>query len=140
MKTTTTRAFRLEHLNSYSPTDFENFADYFLYLHLNSSVQWIHVLGGIGPLLLLPWVITALLSFNPWPFVLFSLVFYGAGFASHWLYDGLVSKTVTSFWASYACVLRLNLHVLNRRIKQDEFDFMQKYPQVMWVYLAEESK
>lgn len=137
MKTTTSRAFRLKHLNSYGPDDFESFADYFMYLHLNSGVQWIHVLGGVGTLLLLPWALSALLAYNPWPFVLFSVLFYGAGFASHWLWDGLISKTVSSFWASYACVLTLNLRVLTRQIKQDEATFMQKYPQVMWVYLTE---
>ncbi len=138
MKVTTSRAFRAQHLYDYRPDDFENFADYFFYLHLNHHVQWIHVIGAVGGALLFP--ITLWLAYTQHqfvPFILAAALYYGAGFASHWTGDGIVSKTAASFWASYACVLKLIGQILTGKISQAEQAFMKKYPQVMWVYLAD---
>lgn len=138
MKVTTTRAFRRHYLNSYSVADFDTFEDYFLYLHLNPRVQWIHVLGGIAVLPLFPWVVyQGVHLWDPWPFLLFSLWFYGAGFASHWLGDGLISKTVKDFGPSYLYVIALNFRVVMGFQAAEEARWLSRYPHMRWVYQAE---
>jgi hypothetical protein len=137
-KTTTSRAFRKKNLNRYTVYDFDNFEDYFLYLHLNPQIQWIHVLGGVAIVPVFPWVIYALVHLHqPLPFVLFSLVFYGAGFLSHWTGDGQISKTVKAFGPSYLYVILLNFRVITGSQKAYEARFMARYPHTLWVYQSE---
>ncbi len=137
-KTTTSRAFRKKNLNRYTVYDFDNFEDYFLYLHLNPQIQWIHVLGGVAIVPVFPWVIYALIHLHqPLPFVLFSLVFYGAGFLSHWTGDGQISKTVKAFGPSYLYVILLNFRVITGNQKAYEARFMTRYPHTLWVYQSE---
>lgn len=138
MKVTTSRAFRSKYLYSYTPADFANFEDYFFYLHLNNHVQWIHVIGAVGGALMFPPTLWLAYSQHQYlPFILAAAIYYGAGFVSHWTGDGSVSKTAASFWASYACVLKLIGRILTGKIARHEQAFMQKYPHVMWVYLAD---
>ncbi|MBT9545317.1 MAG: hypothetical protein IV090_08010 [Candidatus Sericytochromatia bacterium] len=137
-KTTTSRAFRKKNLNRYTVYDFDNFEDYFLYLHLNPQIQWIHVLGGVAIVPVFPWVIYALIHLHqPLPFVLFSLVFYGAGFISHWTGDGQISKTVKAFGPSYLYVILLNFRIITGSQKAYEARFMARYPHTLWVYQSE---
>ncbi|MGE3726090.1 MAG: hypothetical protein AB7I41_11100, partial [Candidatus Sericytochromatia bacterium] len=136
-KTTTSRSFRKKHLNHYRVYDFENFEDYFLYLHLNPQVQLIHVLGGVAIVPVFPWVIYALIHLHqPLPFLFFSLVFYGAGFLSHWTGDGQISKTVKAFGPSYLYVILLNFRVITGQQSAYEARFKQRYPHTLWVYQA----
>ena len=138
MQVTTSRAFRRHYLNTYSVADFDTFEDYFLYLHLNPRVQWIHVLGGIAVLPLFPWVVyQGVHLWNPLPFLLFSLWFYGAGFASHWLGDGLISKTVKDFGPSYLYVIALNFRVVMGLQAAEEARWLSSYPHMRWVYQAD---
>ncbi len=134
MKVTTSRRFRRAHLNDYGVEDFESFADYFFYLHLNSRTQLIHTLGCFLPLFFLPWSLKQLLHKRPTPLLMVSAVFYGAGFASHWTEDGLVSETVKNFGPAYKEVLLLNWRFMTGRLKPYEDAFARKYPHVMWVY------
>lgn len=138
MQVTTSRAFRQHYLNTYTVSDFDSFEDYFMYLHLNRSVQWVHVIGGVLAVPLAPWTVYVLATqFNPVPFLLFSLVFYGAGFASHWSGDGQISKTVKDFGPAYLYVLLLNFRVVMGLIDDYEARFRERYPDVLWVYLRE---
>lgn len=136
-KTTTSRAFRKKNLNRYTVYDFDHFEDYFLYLHLNPQIQSIHVWGGVAIVPVFPWVIYALIHLHqPLPFVLFSLIFYGAGFISHWTGDGQISKTVKAFGPSYLYVILLNFRVITGSQKAYEARFMARYPHTLWVYQA----
>ncbi len=138
MKTTTTRAWRRTHLNQYRVFDFDTFADYFLYLHLNSHVVRLHVLSGVAPVPALPWCVYALVhQHNPLPFLLFSLWFYGLGFISHWLGDGIISKTVKDFGPAYLEVILLNFRAIMGLQPLVEYRFCQRYPQVLQVYRQE---
>lgn len=135
MKSTTSRAFRQVHLHHYGPEDFDSFSDYFLYLHLNPRVQVIHALGYWLSLPFLPWSIKKIWQEkNPWPFLGLSALFYGAGFAAHWTEDGQVSKTITSFFATYREAIVMNWRVVSGSQKSYEQAFMQKYPHVLWVF------
>lgn len=134
-KTTTSRAFRKEHLNHYRVYDFDSFEDYFLYLHLNPHIQVIHVLGGVAIVPVFPWVLYSLIHLHqPLPFVLFSLAFYGAGFLSHWTGDGQISKTVKAFGPSYLYVILLNFRVITGSQSAYEARFLARYPHTRWVY------
>lgn len=138
MKSTTARAFRQKHLHHYGPADFENFSDYFLYLHLNPRVQVIHAFGYWLALPFLPWGIKKLWrEKNPWPFLGLSALFYGSGFVAHWTEDGQISKTITSFFATYREAIIMNWRVVNGSQKGYEHAFMQKYPHVLWIFFKD---
>jgi len=141
MKVTTSRRFRQQHLNDYTVDDFDNFSDYFFYLHLNHRTQFIHTVGCVFPLLFLPWSLKKMLKERkPLALTTVSALFYGAGFVSHWSEDGLVSKTVQNFGPAYKEVLLLNWRFMTRTLAKHEQAFIKKYPHVLWVYDASRSK
>lgn len=135
MKVNTSRQFRKKHLNDYHFYDFENFEDYFLYLHLNTRVQWVHLLGALVSVPLLPWSLYVLFyQYNPLPFLAYTAIFYGAGFSIHWASDGLISKTVASFGPSFFYVMILNFRLFTGTMASYEAQYIQKYPHTLWVY------
>jgi hypothetical protein len=98
-------------------------------------VQVIHALGYWLSLPFIPWGIkTFWKDKNPWPFLGLSALFYGAGFAAHWTEDGQVSKTITSFFATYREAIVLNWRVISGSQKAYDKAFMKKYPHVLWVF------
>lgn len=134
-KIVTSRAFRQHHLHRYGAEDFDTFSEYFLYLHLNPRVQFLHALGYWVSLPFFPWSLKKLWKEkNPWPFLGLSALFYGTGFAAHWTEDGQVSKTITSFFPTYREALIMNWRVLNGSQKNHEEAFKKKYPHVLWVF------
>jgi hypothetical protein len=138
MKTTTTLAFRRRYLYTYALKDFENYEDYFLYLHLNSRTQLLHALGTIIGMLMFPWAVYRLfIAFDVLPSVLYVAAYYGSGYISHILCDGKVSKTVGQPTLAYFWVTTMNFKFLMGLIGEDEKAFMKKYPHVLWVYSAE---
>lgn len=139
MKATTSRAFRRKYINTYLFYDFDNFEDYFLYLHLNSKTQWMHFWGALIAAPMLPWgVATLLYQFNPWPFLIYTLLFYGSGFASHWLMDGKISETTPDYGPSYFYVIVINFKILAGNLKEYEANYRKRYPHTLWVYLKEQ--
>lgn len=134
MKTTTSRAFRRKHINTYQYADFDNFEDYFLYLHLNDSVQWMHFLGAFLGIPFLPWAVYTLYHGNIWPFVFYTALFYGSGFSSHWLCEGKISRTTPDYGPSYFYVININFRLLTGQLKKYENAYLQKYPHTLWVY------
>lgn len=140
MQTTTTRAFRRAHINTYSEADFACFEDYFFYLHLNPHVLWAHAWGSSLGLGLMLWGVYALIAWHQLLWLpLGGLIFWGVGFASHWTGDGAISATGKSFWASYGAVLRLIADTFSGRIAAREAAFAARYPQVLWIYDAAEA-
>ncbi len=137
MKTTTSRAFRQKHLNSYTVDDFDNFQDYFFYLHLNRRTQIWHTLGFFlgGPLI--PWGLKQALKKKFWPVIIATSLFYGFGYVSHWTEDGQISSTVKNFWPSYWGGILLALRFAMGRMPYHERRFIEKYPHVLWVYQQE---
>lgn len=115
------------------PDRFETYEDYFYYLHLNWHVRLMHLVGMIGGLLLLPY---ALYTLKWWTFVLYFILFYGFGYISHWLFDGVVSRTAAEApWGSFIYATKINLMCLRPSyVKKLDQDFYQKYPFVREVF------
>lgn len=135
MKTTTTRAFRRQYINSYTLADFDSFDEYFLYLHLNPHVQIAHAWGSCTGVLMFPWGIYSFVHDHQiWQFVLASLIYYGVGFGSHYTGDGVVSATGRSFFKSYRSVLMLIVDTLTGKVRQREAAFIARYPHMLWIY------
>ncbi len=124
---------RKELINGYLPNDFENYEDYFYYLHLNKNVRIMHLVGMIGGLILLPY---ALYSLKWWTFVLYFFLFYGFGYISHWLFDGVVSRTAAEApWKSFIYATKINLQCMwPRQMAIRDREFYQKYPFVGKVF------
>ena len=138
MKVTTRRAFRRQHLMRYRASDFDCYDDYFMYLHLNSQVQRLHVFGGLLGLALFPWAVWALLSQGDWlPSLLYLGVYYGTGLLSHWLGDGRFPQSAKDAGNAYLSVVRLIWQCLNGSIRAREAAFIRQYPQTLWVYLSD---
>lgn len=132
MKVLNNRASRKKLLYQYQPSDFENYYDYFFYLHLNDSVKTMHNVGMITGLLLLPF---AIYFMNIYLFVIYFIFFYGFGFISHWIYDGNVSRTAGEApWLSFKYATKINLLALTGKIHKQEEEFLKKYPFTKKVY------
>lgn len=139
MKATTTWAFRREHLPTYGERDFDTTWDYFIYLHLNRHVQVLHAFPTLVALCYFPHAITAFFTrLEILPMALFTFVYYGIGFISHFTGDGQVSQTWRQILLTYAHALRLNLLFFTARFGREEERFRKRYPHVLWVYLADQ--
>lgn len=135
MKATNTKQQRQELINTLTPKDFENYYDYFYYLHLNNQVRLLHVIGMVGGLLLLPF---ALYYMSLILFIVYFILFYGMGFISHALYDGTPSKTASEApWKSFIYATKINvLYMLGKCPKLDQA-FLEKYPFCRKIYSNE---
>jgi len=149
LKVTTSRAFRRQHINHYGLGDFARFDDYFLYIHLNPAVRMAHVWGSLLGLLLLPWGLYALWQGQFWPVLLASAIYYGVGFVSHFVWDGIFFETSKyeasaaaeqprqPFLQTYRSLIRLISDVLRGRYSEREKQFCSQYAQVLWVFDAQ---
>lgn len=135
MKATTSRAFRRKYINTYSYADFDNFEDYFLYLHLNQRVQWMHFIGAFVGIFMLPWALhAALYQLSFWQVLVYLGFYYGCGFSSHWINEGKISKTTPDYGPSYFYVININFRILTGLMKQYEANYIARYPHTLWVY------
>ncbi|HEX4924058.1 MAG TPA: hypothetical protein VFV50_08230 [Bdellovibrionales bacterium] len=138
MAVTTTWKFRQKYLNTYSVDDFENDWEYFVYLHVNPAVHWLHLAGTIVGLSLFPWAMYRL--FWHWellPTVIYTFFYYGVGFISHWTGDGQVSKTWKQLGQTYVYAVRMNIRLVKGQFRKDIAGMFLKYPQTRWVYFKE---
>ncbi len=128
-----TRLQRSEQINDFMPQDFENYEDYFYYLHLNQRVRIMHLIGMLGGLCLLPY---ALITLKWWLFVLYFILFYGFGYISHWIFDGAVSRTAAEApWKSFIYATKINLLSLRPKyMKKLDDQFYRKYEFVSKVF------
>lgn len=124
---------RKDVINNYMPNDFETYEDYFYYLHLNQRVRYMHLVGMIGGLVLLPYAIYTL---KWWLFVIYFVLFYGFGYISHWIFDGVVSRTAAEApWKSFIYATKINLMCLRPKyVKELDEAFYKKYPFVTKVF------
>lgn len=126
MKATNSKKMRKELINNLTPESFDNYYDYFYYLHLNDHVRLLHVIGMVVGLIVLAFAIYYM-SFIL--FIIYSLLFYGMGFISHALFDGTPSKTASEApWKSFIYATKINiLYMLGKCPKLDK-EFLEKYP------------
>lgn len=135
MKVSNSRKSRQELLYKYGPQDFENYYDYFFYLHLNNDVKNMHNVGMVGGLILLPF---AIYYMNLYLFIIYIALFYGFGFLSHWIYDGKVSRTAGEApWLSFVYATKINVMTMTGQIKKAEDQFFSKYPFAKEAYTKE---
>ncbi len=127
------RIDRKKTINGLTPKEFETYEDYFYYLHLNQHVRIMHLVGMAGGLLILPY---ALYTLEWWTFIVYFVLFYGFGYMSHWIFDGIVSRTASEApWKSFIYATKINLICLNPRyVKKLDRDFYNKYPFVKEVF------
>lgn len=135
MKVTTTWSFRKRTLATYPESYFKSDWDYFMYLHLNNQVRYLHLAGTIIGLCLLPWATYRfVMHWEVLPGVIYTFFFYGVGFLSHYTCDGLISETWKHFLNSYKHAVRLNLLTVRGKYAQEELRFRELYPETLWVY------
>lgn len=135
MKATTSRAFRKRYINVYSYADFDNFEDFFLYLHLNRLVLWMHFFGAFVSIPMLPWALyMACFKQTFWPVLLYLGLYYGCGFSSHFLNDGRISRTTPDYGPSYFYVININFRILTGKMREYEQNYIKKYPHTLWLY------
>ena len=120
-------------LSKFGPEKFESYEDFFYYLHLNNDVRYMHLIGMFGGLLFLP---LAIYLMKVWAFVLYFLLFYGFGFLSLWIFDGIVSRTAKEApWKSFVYATKINLICLRPSyVKRLDAEFFLKYPFVDEVF------
>ncbi len=138
MKVSTSWSFRKKHLNYFLEEDFENAWDYFIYLHVNPTVYYLHIAGTIVGLSLFPWAMYRF--FWHWeimPTVIYTFFYYGVGFISHWIGDGQVSGTWKQIFSTYYYAVKMNGRIVRRKFRTDIATFLLKYPETKWVYFSE---
>lgn len=135
MIVSTTKEYRKSRLEQLSPSKFDSYRDFFFALHLNTRTQQMHLIGAlIGPV----FFVWALITLNIWIFLINLFFFYGFGFFSHWIFDGVVSRTAKEApWGSFRFALEINWLCLIGKMGETEEKFLQKYPFVREIYLKE---
>ena len=110
MRPANTKFDRKELIEKFTPEDFENYEDFFYYLHLNNNVRYMHLIGMFGGLIFLPF---AFYLMTWWAFAIYIILFYGFGYISHMIFDGLVSRTAAEApWKSFIYATKINLLAL----------------------------
>jgi hypothetical protein len=138
MKVTTSWAHRRRFLSYYGVRDFDTPWEYFVYLHVNSHVQRLHLGGTLVAIPMFPWAMYELFTrWSVWPTLVFTLFYYGSGFISHYTGDGQVSQTWRQILLTYAYAVRMNLRVLSGRFPREVQALLEKYPEIGWIYFAE---
>lgn len=126
MKVSNSRSERQQHLLTLSPDKFENYFDYYVFIHLNTEVVIFHCIGMLLGFLFLALAIIKL----SWIYLVLHLFCFNIiPLVSHWIYDGIMTPTVSgapfiSIW--YA--IRINMWYLTGRQKKIESEFLKKYP------------
>lgn len=132
MKASSSKQTRKELINSLTPKDFDNYYDYFYYLHLNDHVRLLHVIGMLVGLIILPF---ALYYMSLILFIIYFFFFYGMGFISHALFDGTPSKTASEApWKSFIYATQINSYYLLGKCPKLDQEFLKKYPFCLKVY------
>lgn len=126
MKVTNSRETRSKTLLTLTPDKFETYFDYYVFIHLNSEVVLLHVVG-----MLLGFIFLALAIIKmSWVYLVLHLISFNLiPQVAHWIYDGIMTPTargapLISIW--YA--IRINMWYLTGRQEKIEKQFIAKYP------------
>lgn len=129
---TNTKLQRKRELNKLEPSEFESYRDSFIALHLNTYTQLMHLIGAIIGIL---FFILSIYFHNLILFLINIFFFYGFGFLSHYLFDGIISRTAKEApWGSFRYAVELNILFLTGKIKSIEQELFSKYPFLISVY------
>jgi hypothetical protein len=133
MRPSNSKIDRKNLIEKFKPSDFDNYEDFFYYLHLNNNVRYMHLVGMLGGLIFLPF---AFYLMTWWAFVVYFGLFYGFGYISHYIFDGLVSRTAAEApWKSFIYATKINLLCLRPNyVKKLDQEFYKKYPFIEDVY------
>ncbi|PKL75932.1 MAG: hypothetical protein CVV27_12855 [Candidatus Melainabacteria bacterium HGW-Melainabacteria-1] len=148
MNVTTSRSFRQKHIKTYQIADFDSFDDYFLYIHLNPAVRWAHAWGAVLGVILLIWGLYMLLAERSWIALIVGVgLYYGVGFVSHYVFDGVFFETgkyqqgsaaspQQTYLQSYRSLIQLILATLSGKDQALEKAFWARYPHTRWIFDA----
>ncbi len=132
MSTPTKRSLRANKLAELNPNMFDNYRDFFIALHLNRNTAIMHLIGTLIGLAILPY---ALYTLKWWIFLIYFFFFYGFGFLSHFIFDGLVSRTAKEApWGSFIYALEINLFVLTGKMGSIQKRMFDQYPFLVEIY------
>lgn len=126
MKVLNDRKRRSQTLLEVPSTKFENYFDYYVFIHLNTRVQIMHVTGMLLGLLFLYLAIVHL----SWTFLILHLICFNIiPLASHWIFDGIHTPTATgALFVSIWFAIKINMWLLTGQQKKKESQFILKYP------------
>lgn len=138
------RDFHRERNALYTPENFENYNDWFYFIHVDPYLRWIHAVGMV-----LGFVLYFIAGLKLWLFgftlecVLIFLTglffFYFLPLISHFFYDGGTAKsTPDKFHSTLIPVIHINLLTLTGRYDLWLRKFIQKYPFTVKAWELEE--
>jgi hypothetical protein len=135
MKTNTTRAFRQKAMSSILPEQFESAEDFFIFLHLNDRVKFIHAWSFVAATVIF---IFSILHLSWQLFILQYLVSTLPSVFSHYLCDGYKNRGPVQKPAfTLRNGIRINIRYLLGRSRRDDELFVRKYPFVREIFCTE---
>ncbi len=132
MKQETTKKERSDKIKALDPDQFESYEDYFLAIHLNPRVALMHSVGFVIGLFIFP---LAIYFLSWYLFIIYLCFFYGFGFISHYLFDGVPSRTAKEApWKSFEYAIKVNLLYMLGRLPKVRRELFNKYDFLENVY------
>jgi hypothetical protein len=139
-----TRAFQIARNLRYTPENFDNYTDWFYFIHIDPYTRALHAAGmviGVSSYIL---SLFLFMSFGFYLDVLTALFagaffFYVFPLLSHYLYDGGGAKsTPDKFLPTLLPVIQINLMTLTGRFDPWLREFVKKYPFTVEAWALEE--
>ncbi|WP_408098109.1 hypothetical protein ACJVC5_04065 [Peredibacter sp. HCB2-198] len=140
------RAFHMERNRIYTPDKFQNYNDWFYFIHVDPFTRWIHAIGMVIGVILYYFSAYELwltgFSFSVVvKFLVGVFFFYFLPLISHYIYDGGSAKsTPDRFHSTLIPVIHINLLTLTGRYDKWLRKFMVKYPFTREAWQLEETE
>lgn len=133
--TKATREHAFQVIRRHPPEDFERYADWFYFLHVDPVQRWIHLVGMIlGTYLFYLAYLSCLGGAWAWGLLLGVVgtgPFYGFGVLSHLVYDRGAAKSDPAYWhVTFFTVVYINLATASLQYSRTLRRFVERYP---WV-------
>ena len=140
------RVFHNKRNAKYGPEKFQNYNDWFYFIHLDPVIRWWH---GIGMMIGIIFYIFAGLDAWIFGFGLSTIIkilagvffFYFVPLISHYIYDGSTAKSSPGkFHSTLIPVIHINLLTLTGQYDRWLRKFIEKYPFTVEAWDLEEKK
>jgi len=124
-----TRSVNLARVDKYGPEHFENYQDYFFFVHIDPIQRFWH---SIGMIIGTYFFFMLFYSWNIWSILYYFLgvfFFYGFGVISHAYYDGHSGRSEAKYFhLTTPTVIKINLLTLTGTYQKYLNTFIKKYP------------
>ena len=138
------RKFHMDRNEVYTPDKFQNYNDWFYFIHVDPFLRWVHALGMVTGFILYYfsayelWLTGLSLSVVV-KFLLGVFFFYFLPLISHYFYDGGSAKsTPDKFHSTLIPVIHINLMTLTGTYDKWLRKFILKYPFTVDAWKLEE--